>query len=65
MTVTPVSTVQHCITGSLTLGTSPDVRICMESNEGKMDPEPTELKLPSTGTGFETPGQQSLPNGET
>ena len=57
VTVTPVSTVQHCITRSLTPGTPPDVRICMESNESKMDPEPTELELPSAGTGFETPGQ--------
>ena len=37
----------------------------MESNQGKMDPEPTELESPSAGTGFETPEQQCSPNGET
>ena len=65
VTVTPVSTVQHCITRSLTPGTSPDVRTCMESNEDKINPEPTELELSSAGRGFETPGQPSPPNGET
>ena len=30
-----------------------------------MNPEPTELELPSAGTGLETPGQQCPPNGET
>ena len=30
-----------------------------------MDPEPDQLESPSAGTGFETPGQQCPPNGET
>ena len=33
--------------------------------EGRMNPEPTELESPSTGTGLEIPGQQRLLNGET
>ena len=56
VTITPVSTVQHCITRSLTPEASIGTRICMESKEGKMDPEPTELEPTSTGTGLETPG---------
>ena len=52
-----------------------DVRVCMARDEGKVDPEPGELgqssagtdqlQSPSAGTGFETPGQQCLPNWET
>ena len=30
-----------------------------------MDTEPDQLESPSAGTGFETPGQQCPPNGET
>ena len=62
VTVTPVSTVQHFTTRSLTLETSIGTRICMESNEGKMDPEPTELEPSSAGAGIETPGEQCPPN---
>ena len=65
VTVTPVSTVQPCIPCSLTHEILIGARIYMESNEGTMDPEPTELESPSAGTGFETPGQQCPPNGET
>ena len=65
VTVTPVSTVQHCDPRSLTPEIPPDVCVSLESTKGKMDPEPTELESPSAGTGFETPGQQCSPNGET
>ena len=36
-----------------------------EKDEGRMNPEPTELESPSAGTGLETPGQQCPPNRET
>ena len=65
VTVTPVSTVQHCIPRSLTPEISIGTRICMESNESKIDSEPTELESPSAGTGLKTPGQQCPPNEET
>ena len=65
VTVKPVRTVQHCIPRSLTPEISIGTRICMESSEGKMDPESTELESPSAGTGLETPGQQCPPNEET
>ena len=58
MTVTPVSTVQHCIPRSPDPEMPPDVCVSLESNEGKVDPEQDELESPSAGTGFETPGQQ-------
>ena len=58
VTVTPVSTVQHCIPRSLNRERPPDVCVSLESNEGKVDPERDELEVPSAGTGFETPGQQ-------
>ena len=65
VTVTPVSTVEHCIPRSLTTEISIGTRICMESSEGKMDPEPTKLESPSAGADLETPGQQCPPNEET
>ena len=41
------------------------VRVYMKgSNEGRMDPDRGQLESPSAGTGFETPGQQCLPNWE-
>ena len=61
-TVTPVSTVQHYIPRLLNPEMLPDVCVSLESNEGKMDPELTELEPPSAGTGLETPGQQCPPN---
>ena len=62
VTVTPVDTVQYCSPSSQTL--EPPLNICvnLENNEGKMDPELKELKSSSTGTGFETSGQQCPPN---
>ena len=67
VTVTPVSTAQHCIPRSLTPEIPPDVCVNLEEkdDEGRMNPEQTELELPSAGTGLETPGQQCAPNGET
>ena len=54
VTVTPVSTVRHCIPRSLNPEMPPDVCISLESNEGMVDPERNELESPSAGTGFET-----------
>ena len=49
----------------------PDVCVSMEKtnkgteekDQGRMNLEPTELELPSAGTGLETPGQQCPPDG--
>ena len=59
VTVTPVSTAQHCIPRSLTPKIPPNVCVSLEKKdqEGRMNPEPTELESPSTGTGLETPEQ--------
>ena len=58
--VPPVSTAHHCITRSLNPETPSHVYVSMEEKEeGRMNPELTELEPPSTGTGLETPGQQS------
>ena len=63
VTVPPVSTIQHCITRSLNPEIPSDVYVSREEkDEGKMNPEPTELESPSASTGLETPGQQCLPN---
>ena len=42
----------------------PDLCVSLEEkdDEGKMDPEPTELESSSAGTSIETPGQQCPPN---
>ena len=72
----PVDTAQTCSPRSRSSEISFDVCVCMERNdEGRMDPELGELEQssagtdqlepPSAGTGFETPGQQCLPNWET
>ena len=64
VTVTPVSTVQHCIPRSLrSLNPEmpPDICVSLESNEDKVDPERDGIESPSAGTGFETPGQQCHP----
>ena len=69
VTVTPVSTVQHCIPRSLPPEIPSEACVCVDMEEkykeGRMNPESTELELPSTGTGLETPGQQCPSNGET
>ena len=63
VTVTPLSTVQHCIPRPLNPETPSGVYVSMEEKgEGRMNPEPTELEPPSAGTGLETPGQQCPPN---
>ena len=42
-----------------------DVRVYMEgNNEGRIDRERGQFESPSAGTGFETPGQDCLPNWE-
>ena len=69
VTVTPVSTVQHCIPRSPPPEIPSDACVCVDmeekEEEGRMNPEPRELESPSAGTGLETPGQQCPPNGET
>ena len=67
VTVTPVSTVQHCISRSLTPEIPLDVCVSLEEkdDEGRMNPEPMELESPSAGAGLETFGQECPPNGET
>ena len=46
-----------------------DACVCVDmkenNEEGRMNPEPTEVKLPPADTGLETLGQQYPPNGET
>ena len=65
LTVTPVSTEQHCIPCSLNAETPSDVYVSMEEKDkGRMNPELTELEPPSAGTGIETLGQQCPPNKE-
>ena len=62
--VAPIDTAQPCNPRSSS-EISFDVRVHMEgNNEGRMDPERGQLESPSAGTGFETPGQQCLPNWE-
>ena len=57
VTDTPVSTAQHCIPRSLNPKIPSDVYVSMEEkDEGKINPELTELEPPSAGTGIETPG---------
>ena len=66
VTVTPVGTVQYCSPRPQTPKPSSNVHVNMEeNNEGWMNPERDELESPSTGTGFETPGQQCHPIWET
>ena len=66
-TAAPVDTEQYRSPRSLTPDIPPDVCVNLEEKdeEGRMNPEPMELKSPSAGTGLETPGQQCPPNGET
>ena len=52
VTVTPVSTIQHCIPCSLNPKMPPGVCISLESNEGKVDTERDEIESPSAGMGF-------------
>ena len=63
VTVTPISTAQHCIPRSLNPEIPSDMYVNMEEkDEGRMNPELTEFEPPSAGTGIETPGQQCTPN---
>ena len=65
VTVTPADAVQYCSPRPQTPEPSSDICVSLENNEGKMDPELTELEPPSAGTSLETPGQQCPPNGGT
>ena len=65
VTVTRVDTVQYCSPSPQTPEPSSDICVILESNESKMDPELKELKSPSAGADFETPGQQCHPIWET
>ena len=62
-------TVQHCIPRSPPPEIPSDACVCVDMEgkykEGRMNPELTELELPSTCTSLETPGQQCPSNGET
>ena len=62
--VPPVSTAHHCIPRSLNPEMPSHVYISMEEKEeGRMNPELTELEPSSAGTGYETPGQQCRTRG--
>ena len=62
VTVTQVSTVQHCSPIPKTPEPPPDVCINLENNEDEMDPGMEELTSSSASTGLNTPGQESPPN---
>ena len=65
-TVTRVDAVQCCNPRPLNPEIPSDVHMNMEQkDEGWMNPELTELKSSSAGTGLETPGQQCHPIWET
>ena len=56
VSVSPVSTSRHCILRSLNPEIPSDMHVSMdEKDEGRMNPEPTELETPSAGMGIETP----------
>ena len=61
VTVTQVSTVQHCSPVPKTPEPPSDVHFNLENNEGKIGQELEELKSSSAGTGPETPEQQCPP----
>ena len=66
LTVAPVDTAQTCSPRSRSPETSFDARVYMEKNdERRMDPARDQLESPSTGMGYETPGQQCHLNWET
>ena len=71
----PIDAAQTCDPRSSCSEISFDIDVYMEGNtQGRTDPEPgqlesssasiDQLESPSAGTGFETPGQQCLPNWE-
>ena len=63
VTATSVSTAHNCIPRSLNPDIPSVVYVSMEEkDEGRINPEPTELESPSASTGLETPGQQRPPN---
>ena len=63
--VVPIDTAQPCNPRSHSSKISFDACVCIEgNNEGRMDPERSQLESPSAGTGFVILGQQCLPNWE-
>ena len=62
VTVTQVSTVQHCSPIPKTPEPPPDACFNLENNEGKMGKELEKLESLSADTGLEMLGQQSPPN---
>ena len=65
-TVVPVGTAPYRSPRSLTPEIPSDVCVHIEKKKaGMMDPEQDQLELLSAGTGFQTPGRQCPPNGET
>ena len=62
VTVTQVSTVQHCSPIPKTPEPPPDVCFNLENNEDEMDPGMEELTSSSASTSLNTPGQQSPRN---
>ena len=64
VTVTQVSTVQHCSPIPKTPEPPPDVCVNLENNEDEMDPGMEELTSSSASTGLNTPGQQESPSNE-
>ena len=66
VTVESIDTALPCSPRSRNSEISFDGRVFMEKyEEGRMNPERDQVESPSAGTGFETPGQQCLPNWET
>ena len=61
VTVTQVSTVQHCSPIPKTPEPPPDACVNLENNEDEMDPGMEELTSSSASTGLNTPGQQESP----
>ena len=68
VTAAPADPAQYRSPRSHAPETSFDTCVCVDmeekDEEGKMNPEPTELESPSAVTGLETPGQQCPPDGE-
>ena len=62
VTVTQMNTVQQSSPYPFDPEPSPHVRVNLENNERRMDPELDELKTSSAVTGLKAPGQQCPPN---
>ena len=62
VTVTQISTAQHCSPIPKTPEPPSNAYVKLENNEGTMSQELEELTSSSAGTGLKTPGQQGPPN---